>query len=55
MSIIDLLAILPKCLDRAIFLYNFIREAPLSGVGATFENATTNCNEIPFDPHSFSE
>ena len=32
---IDLLAILQKSLDRAIFLYNFIHEAPLSGVRAS--------------------
>ena len=28
----DLLAILQKSLDRALFLYNFIREVRLSGV-----------------------
>ena len=32
---IDLLAILKKSLDRAIFLYNFIREVRLSGVRAS--------------------
>ena len=61
--VIDLLAILQKSLDRAIFLYNFIREVRKSGGRValelrsqlcTFENST-NCNEISFDPHSFSE
>ena len=32
---IDLLATLQKSLDRAIFLYNFIREVRLSGVRAS--------------------
>ena len=32
---IDLLAILQKSLDRAIFLYNFIREVRSSGVRAS--------------------
>ena len=32
---IDLLAILQKSLDRALFLYNFIREVRLSGVRAS--------------------
>ena len=32
---IDLLAILEKSLDRAIFLYNFMREVRLSGVRAS--------------------
>ena len=32
---VDLLAILQKSLDREIFLYNFIREARLSGVRAS--------------------
>ena len=32
---IDLLAILRKSLDRAIFLYNFIHEVRLSGVRAS--------------------
>ena len=32
---IDLLAILQKSLDRAIFLYNFIHEARLSAVRAS--------------------
>ena len=32
---IDLLATLQKSLDRALFLYNFIREAPFSGVRAS--------------------
>ena len=32
---IELLAILQKSLDRAIFLYNFIREVRLSGVRAS--------------------
>ena len=32
---IDLLAILQKSLDRAIFLYNFIHEARQSGVTAS--------------------
>ena len=32
---IDLLAILQKSLDRAIFLYNFIREVRQSGVRAS--------------------
>ena len=32
---IDLLAILQKSLDRAIFLYNFIRKVRLSGVRAS--------------------
>ena len=31
-SVIDLLAILQKSLDRALFLYNFIREVRSSGV-----------------------
>ena len=31
-STIDLLAILQKSLDRALFLYNFIRDARSSGV-----------------------
>ena len=34
-SLIDLLAILQKSLDRAIFLYNFIREVRQSGVRAS--------------------
>ena len=34
-DLIDLLAILQKSLERAIFLYNFIREARLSGVRAS--------------------
>ena len=34
-AIIDLLAILQKSLDRAIFLYKFIREVRLSGVTAS--------------------
>ena len=33
--VIDLLAILEKSLDRAIFLYNFIREVRLSCVKAS--------------------
>ena len=32
---IDLLAILQKSLDRAMFLYNFIHEVRLSGVRAS--------------------
>ena len=32
LSVIDLLAILRKSLDRALFLYNFIREVRSSGV-----------------------
>ena len=35
LSTIDLLAILEKSLDRAIFLYNFIREVRLNGVRAS--------------------
>ena len=34
-SLIDLLATLEKSLDRAIFLYNFMREVRLSGVRAS--------------------
>ena len=34
-GIIDLLAILQKSLDRALFLYNFIREVRSSGVRAS--------------------
>ena len=34
-SLIDLLAILQKCLDRAIFLYIFMHEVRLSGVRAS--------------------
>ena len=33
--VIDLLAILKKSLDRAIFLYNFIHEVGLNGVRAS--------------------
>ena len=33
---IDLLAILQKSLDQALFLYNFIREVRSSGVRASF-------------------
>ena len=32
---IDILAILQKSLDRALFLYNFVREIQLSGVRAS--------------------
>ena len=38
-SCIDLLAILQKSLDRALFLYNFIRKVRLSGVGASISIA----------------
>ena len=55
---IDLLAILQKSLDRAIFLY--ILYARLDRVALelltllfTFENST-KCNEISFDPNSYS-
>ena len=56
---IDLLAILRKSLDRALFLDIFVHEARLNGVRAsiilcTFENST-KCNEISFDTDSFSE
>ena len=34
-TIIDLLAILQKSLDRALFLYIFIHEVRSSGVGAS--------------------
>ena len=34
-SSIDLLAILQKRLDRALFLYNFIRDVQSSGVRAS--------------------
>ena len=34
-SPIDLLAILQKSLDRAIFLYILMRKVPLNGVGAS--------------------
>ena len=55
--VIDLLAILRKNLDPAIFLYTFIREVRLNGVRASiaiciFENSTKR-NEISFDAHSF--
>ena len=61
---IDLLAILQKSLDRAIFLYIFMRKVRLNGVGASitivhirkfYKLYSTNCNKISFDPHSFSE
>ena len=35
LSAIDLLAILPKSLDRALFLYIFIHDVRLSGVRAS--------------------
>ena len=58
-SRIDLLAILQKSLDRAIFLYKFNMRFDRVALQlrlqlCTFENST-NCNEISFDPHSFSE
>ena len=57
MENIDLLAILQKSLDRALFLYIFIRVVRLSGVGllsllCTFENST-ECSKISFDSDSF--
>ena len=52
-SLIDVLAIQQKSLDRALFLYIFIREARLSGVRAsitivTFENST-KCSKVLLD------
>ena len=57
--LIDLLAILQKSLDRAIFYTilhtRFDRVAlELRSQLCTFENST-NCNEISFNPHSLSE
>ena len=56
-SAIDLLAILQKSLDRAIFLYNFIREVRKSGVRASIAvvniQNSTKCYEISLDPHLF--
>ena len=54
---IDLLAILQKSLDRAIFLYSVIHEARLSGVRASIAivHIRKFFNEISFDPDSFSE
>ena len=56
---IDLLAILQKSLVQAIFLYFFIHKVRLNGVRASIRivriRKSTKCNEISFDPHSFSE
>ena len=54
---IDLLAILEKSLDRAIFLYNLYARLDrvaleLRSQLCKFENST-NCNEISFYSHSF--
>ena len=56
---IDLLAILRKSLDQALFLYIFIHELRLRGVRASVTIVQirnfTKCNEISFDPDSFLE
>ena len=55
---IDLLAILQKSLDRALFLYIFIHEVRLRGVRASITivhiKKSTKCNEISFDLDCFS-
>ena len=58
-QLIDLLAILEKSLNRAIFSYIFTQEVRLSAVGASISIMHIRkfyiCNEISFDPHSFLE
>ena len=55
---IDLLAILQKSLDRAIFCLisypRFDRVALEPRSQLCTSETSTNCNEISFDPHSFS-
>ena len=57
--LIDLLAILQKSLDRALFLYIFIHDVRLSGVRASITivhiRKFYKYNEISFDPDSFLE
>ena len=51
---IDLLAILQKSLDRALFLYNFTRKVLLSGVKASITIVEIRkFYKISFDSDSF--
>ena len=54
--VIDLLAILQKSLDRALFLYNFIWDVRSSGVRASFTIVhIRKCIKASFDSDSFLE
>ena len=58
-SLKDLLAILQKSLDRALFLYISIHKVRLSGIRASISlvhiGNSTKSNKISFNPDSFLE
>ena len=56
MPAIDLLAIVQKSLDQALFFYNFIREVRSSGVRASIPIVDIRkFFKMPFDSDSFLE